>query len=111
MAGQIQAALRLAQDMEAHRDELRQKSRRFAAALAADGWDTAGSATQIVPIIAGENADALAAAEFLQREGFAVRAIRPPTVPEGKSRLRFSLTAATPERQLDRSRHSQTASR
>jgi 8-amino-7-oxononanoate synthase len=104
MARQIQAALRLAQGMDAQRDELRQKSHRFAAALAADGWDTAGSATQIVPIIAGENADALAAAEFLQREGFAVRAIRPPTVPEGKSRLRFSLTAATPERELERLR-------
>jgi 8-amino-7-oxononanoate synthase len=104
MARQIQAALRLAQGMDAQRDELHQESRRFAAALAADGWDTAGSATQIVPIIAGENADALAAAEFLQREGFAVRAIRPPTVPEGKSRLRFSLTVATPERELERLR-------
>jgi len=104
MARQIQAALRLAQDMDVQRDELRQKSRRFAADLAADGWDTAGSSTQIVPIIAGENADALASAEFLQREGFAVRAIRPPTVPQGKSRLRFSLTASTPELALERLR-------
>jgi len=104
MARQIQAALRLAQDMDVQRDELRQKSRRFAADLAADGWDTAGSSTQIVPIIAGENADALASAEFLQREGFAVRAIRPPTVPQGKSRLRFSLTASTPEPALERLR-------
>jgi 8-amino-7-oxononanoate synthase len=90
--------------MDAQRYDLLEKSRRFAAGLASDGWDTAGSATQIVPVIAGENADALAAAEFLQHEGFAVRAIRPPTVPEGKARLRFSLTAATPEGQLDRLR-------
>ena len=104
IAGQIQAALRLAQGMDTQRAELQQKSRRLAAALVADGWDTAGSSTQIIPVITGENADALAAAEFLQREGFAVRAIRPPTVPESKARLRFSLTAATPERELDRLR-------
>ncbi|HXL22474.1 MAG TPA: 8-amino-7-oxononanoate synthase [Candidatus Dormibacteraeota bacterium] len=104
MARQIQAALRLAQGMDVQRDHLREKSRRFAAALAADGWDTAGSATQIVPAITGGNDEALAAADFLQREGFAVRAIRPPTVPEGRSRLRFSLTAATPERELERLR-------
>ena len=35
---------------------------------------------------------ALSAAEFLQKRGFAVRAIRPPTVAEGTSRLRFSMT-------------------
>jgi 8-amino-7-oxononanoate synthase len=109
IAGQIQAALRLAQAMDTQRAELQQKSRRLAAALVADGWDTAGSSTQIIPVIIGENADALAAAEFLQREGLAVRAIRPPTVPESKARLRFSLTAATPERELDRLRDALTA--
>jgi 8-amino-7-oxononanoate synthase len=104
MARQIQAALLLAQGMDAQRDQLREKSRQFAAALAADGWDTAGSVTQIVPAIIGGNDEALAAADSLQREGFAVRAIRPPTVPEGKSRMRFSLTAATPEPELERLR-------
>jgi 8-amino-7-oxononanoate synthase len=104
MARQIQAALRLARGMDAQRDLLREKSLRFSSALAADGWDTAGSVTQIVPAITGGNDQALAAADFLQSEGFAVRAIRPPAVPEGKSRLRFSLTAATPEHQLERLR-------
>ena len=97
--------------MDAQRDRLREKSQRFSSALAADGWDTAGSVTQIVPAITGGNDQALAAADFLQGEGFAVRAIRPPTVPEGKSRLRFSLTAATPEPQLERLREVLAASR
>ena len=106
MARQIQAALRMARDMNTERRNLQEKSRRFAAALTLDGWDTgaSASATQIVPVMAGGNEGALAAAEFLQREGFAVRAIRPPTVPEGQARLRFSLTAVTPEPELQRLR-------
>jgi 8-amino-7-oxononanoate synthase len=106
MAKQIQAALRLANGMDVQREQLRAKARRFAAGLAADGWDTAGSSTQIVPVITGSNEQAVSSAEFLQREGFAVRAIRPPTVPEGESRLRFSLTTRTPEAELDRLRES-----
>jgi len=102
MAGQIRAALRLALEMDAQREELRVRAQRLSAALQADGWDTAGSTTQIVPAILGSNEDTLAAAEFLQREGFAVRAIRPPTVPAGAARLRFSLTCAIAPAELTR---------
>lgn len=104
MARQVQAALRLARAMDPHREQLRSKAQRFAAGLIADGWNTGASTTQIVPVITGSDEEALASADFLQREGFAVRAIRPPTVPEGESRLRFSLTALTPEHELDRLR-------
>ncbi|MFI5059498.1 MAG: aminotransferase class I/II-fold pyridoxal phosphate-dependent enzyme [Candidatus Acidiferrales bacterium] len=92
MAGQIRAALKLAQGMDAQRADLQAMSAQFCDSIRAQGWDTAGSTTQIVPALIGANAEALRAAEFLQREGFAVRAIRPPTVPEGSARLRFSLT-------------------
>jgi 8-amino-7-oxononanoate synthase len=94
LAGQIRAALRLALGMDGQREELRARAERLSAALHASGWDTAGSTTQIVPAILGGNEETLAAAEFLQRAGFAVRAIRPPTVPEGRARLRFSLTCS-----------------
>jgi 8-amino-7-oxononanoate synthase len=97
MAGQIRAALRLALAMDRERDELHARSKRFAAALRSQGWDTGNSTTQIVPALIGGNEEALAAADFLQQEGFAVRAIRPPTVPQGSARLRFSLTAGIPE--------------
>lgn len=50
------------------------------------------SGSQILPIIVGDNARAMALAEALQSRGFDVRGIRPPTVPEGTTRLRISLT-------------------
>jgi 8-amino-7-oxononanoate synthase len=57
--------------------------------------------SQIIPIIVGENERAVALAEALQAEGFDVRAIRPPSVPEGTARLRISVNAGLTERVLD----------
>jgi len=94
MAAQIHGALTLARGMDAERSALQRNAESLRSAVRAQGWDTGGSSTQIVPVIVGENEEALAAADFLQHEGFAVRAIRPPTVPQGTARLRFSLTAA-----------------
>jgi len=54
-----------------------------------------------VPMIIGEDADAVAQAKAFQERGFLVFAIRPPTVPQGTSRLRFSLSAALEESLLD----------
>ncbi len=48
----------------------------------------------IVPLILGEPETALRASAALERQGFLVTAIRPPTVPEGTSRLRFTFSAA-----------------
>jgi 8-amino-7-oxononanoate synthase len=93
MAGQIRAALHSALAMDQEREELHARSKRFAATLRSQGWDTGNSTTQIVPVMIGGNEETLAAADFLQLEGFATRAIRPPTVPRGSARLRFSLTA------------------
>jgi 8-amino-7-oxononanoate synthase len=102
MAVQIRTALKLSLAMDGAREELRSRARCMTASLEAQGWNTAGSTTQIVPVVIGGNEEALAAAEFLQRESFAVRAIRPPTVPEGTARLRFSLTCAIPQQELIR---------
>ena len=93
MAGQIRAALRLAREMGAERETLLGNSVELSAALRRDGWNVRGSASQIVPVVIGSNEDALTAAAFLQERGFAVRAIRPPTVAAGTARLRLSLTA------------------
>jgi 8-amino-7-oxononanoate synthase len=102
LAGQIRAALRLAMPMDAERARLLETSQNCAAALRAAGWNTAGSASQIVPVIIGENEAALAAAAHLNEAGFAVRAIRPPSVPEGQARLRLSLTTGISDDSLEK---------
>ncbi len=67
-------------------------------ALAAQGWDVGRSQSQIIPLLVGSPARALELSARLRDRGLLVPAIRPPTVPEGQSRLRISLTAAhTPE--------------
>ncbi len=55
------------------------------------------SGSQIQPIIAGADTTALALAAAMKARGFDIRAIRPPTVPEGTARLRMTLTLNTSE--------------
>ena len=62
-----------------------------AAAASRQGIDVPRD-SHILPVILGSDARAVAVAAELKREGFDVRAIRPPTVPEGTARLRASLT-------------------
>jgi 8-amino-7-oxononanoate synthase len=50
------------------------------------------SGSQIVPVIIGSDRAAVTLATGLQRKGYDIRAIRPPTVPEGTARLRIALT-------------------
>jgi 8-amino-7-oxononanoate synthase len=50
------------------------------------------SGSHILPVIIGADQAAVALATSLQRRGFDIRAIRPPTVPEGTARLRLALT-------------------
>jgi 8-amino-7-oxononanoate synthase len=100
MAEQIRAALGLARGMDREREALMAKARRLANGLRSGGWDTGRSDTQIVPLVIGGNEPALSAAQHLQSRGFAVRAVRPPTVPAGSARLRFSLTCGISDDEL-----------
>jgi 8-amino-7-oxononanoate synthase len=56
----------------------------------------------IVPLILGSAERALAAARLLEEEGFLVAPIRPPTVPEGTARLRFTFSTEQPDDAIDR---------
>jgi 8-amino-7-oxononanoate synthase len=99
-AEQIRAALALARGADVERARLRVTSARMRDDLRAGGWDTGKSASQIVPVLLGENDVATRIAAELEREGFAVRAIRPPTVAEGTARLRLSLNCALKDEEL-----------
>jgi len=68
---------------------------------AASGLDFMSSDTPIQPLIIGDDLKALNITEKLADAGFFVPAIRPPTVPEGTARLRFTITAAHTEEQMD----------
>ena len=56
--------------------------------------------SQIVPVIVGADEAAVSLAQNVQDAGFDVRAIRPPTVPEGTARLRVSINAGHSEEQI-----------
>ena len=61
-----------------------------------------GHPSPIIPIIVGDEDQALAASEALARQGILVPAIRPPTVPVGTSRLRVTVSAAHTGDDIDR---------
>lgn len=92
-----------------HDRQLRPLRRRLAA-LAAHvrerlqtlGFDTGASTTAIVPVLTGGDDRALDWSAFLERRGVLARAIRPPTVPEGGSRLRLSLSAGLSDAEVDK---------
>jgi 8-amino-7-oxononanoate synthase len=90
----VTASLELVREADDARAALRRKATSFREGLAGLGLDTCGSVTQIVPLVAGEPARALAWSRALEKEGILAIAVRPPTVPPGTSRLRFSLSAA-----------------
>lgn len=59
-----------------------------------------GHPSPIIPVVVGHENDAVAASRTLLERGFLVPAIRPPSVPEGTSRLRVTLSAAHTDEQV-----------
>lgn len=85
--------------MQDRREHLAHISRMLREALEEQGYPCP-SVSHIVPMIVGPSADTILRAEALQRHGFYALPVRPPTVPEGTSRIRFSLTAAIREEEI-----------
>lgn len=84
------------------RERLRRLADRLRCALVAGGCDVGVSAdTPIVPVLVGAAERAVALADHLMRAGFYAVPIRPPTVPEGTSRVRLSVTAAHDDEAVD----------
>ena len=102
LADAIEASLSIVEAEPEHRARLLDRAAFVRRRLLDEGLPVSPGESQIVPIIVGDNLRAVAIADALQADGFDVRAIRPPTVAEGTSRLRVSVNAALSEETLDR---------
>ena len=101
VAAAIEESLAIVAAEPERRQRLRTRATRFRAALAAGGVAVSGGDSPIIPIVLGDAARTAAVAETLQTSGFDVRAIRPPTVPEGEARLRISVNVALTDAAMD----------
>ncbi|MEW6614361.1 MAG: 8-amino-7-oxononanoate synthase [Thermodesulfobacteriota bacterium] len=75
---------------------------RFRKGLANLGYNTMESQTQIIPILIGDASLTMEFARAIFQKGIYAPGIRPPAVPEGKSRIRTSLMASHTDEQIDR---------
>lgn len=96
VAAAARAALAIASSDEGERlrARLRANAARLAAGLRALGLADPAPGAHIFPIIMGDATRALAASAALEARGVLAPAVRPPTVPDGTSRLRFAASAA-----------------
>ncbi|HJP99357.1 MAG TPA: 8-amino-7-oxononanoate synthase [Rhodanobacteraceae bacterium] len=95
-------AVRIARTEDWRREKLRALIARFRVGAMQLGLPLADSETAIQPIVLGNAAITVAASRSLEDQGLLVTAIRPPTVPAGKARLRVTLSAAHEEHDVDR---------
>jgi 7-keto-8-aminopelargonate synthetase-like enzyme len=95
------AAIELLREEPLRRKKVLALSRYFRQALCDKGFQVRGT-SQIIPVIVADNLKVLEAAAFLGKKGYWVLPVRPPTVPEGEARLRFSLTYDHDQAVLDK---------
>ncbi len=91
--GAAQAALELLESRPGLVGQLRRNAATLREALAANGLPIGASRTQIVPVTVGDARRATTLCERTLERGVFAQAIRPPTVPEGTSRLRLTVMA------------------
>ncbi|MEY7849767.1 aminotransferase class I/II-fold pyridoxal phosphate-dependent enzyme [Natrarchaeobius sp. A-rgal3] len=90
-AAAAEEAVRITRD-STRRDRLHENAARLRAGLTDLGYELGGS-TQILPVMIGDRERALELAERVRSGGIVAPAIRPPTVPEGTSRIRIAPSA------------------
>ncbi len=96
-----QAAIRIVQGEPERRRNLAAVSARLRDGLRDKGLNLGFAEAHIVPIIMGETELALKAAEGLWQRGFLIPAIREPSVPKGRARLRVSLMSSHTQQDVD----------
>ncbi|MBU2538067.1 MAG: 8-amino-7-oxononanoate synthase [Proteobacteria bacterium] len=86
------AAVQLVRAEPSLRRELHEKIALFKTLLRTGGYSGDLGPSQIIPVLIGESGAALHKVELLRAQGIFATAVRPPTVPDGTARLRFSIT-------------------
>jgi 8-amino-7-oxononanoate synthase len=102
LAAAAAAAIDVARLEGWRRDRLSHLVSHFRAGATSRGWTLGESRTPIQPLVVGASEAALALSARLEDAGLYVPAIRPPTVPEGKARLRVALSALHSESDVER---------
>ena len=102
LAEAVDSALTVMGAEPERRQRLKTLTARLRTLLAEAGLPVRPGISQIIPIILGDNDRAVAAAAALAEQGFDVRAIRPPSVPEGTARLRLSVNVKLADALLER---------
>ena len=105
MCAAIDAALDCVEQEPQRRSKLIESSVFLRELLSAEGVSVGPGMSQIVPVIIGDSEHAVLIAESLQAMGFDVRAIRPPSVPQGMSRLRISVNVVLSKETLSEFAH------
>jgi glycine C-acetyltransferase/8-amino-7-oxononanoate synthase len=95
------AALELLEAEPLRVERLQANAAVLRAGLAAEGLAGAGSETQIVPLEVGDAGRTMELCELILERGVFAQGIRPPTVPEGSSRLRFTVMATHTPAELE----------
>lgn len=99
LAAAVRSSVQYVKKLESRRVHLAEISTKLRHQLQALGLNIGASASHIIPIIIGKEAETLRCSEKLLAEGVFAPAIRPPTVAENTCRLRLSLRAdLTPEK-------------
>jgi len=91
IAASVRAALRLCKEQPQRREQLAALIS-FANTAIETRCGVKPSGSQIIPVVVGSDKRATALASSMRGYGYDIRAIRPPTVPEGTARLRIALT-------------------
>ncbi len=95
------AALNLIKNNPSFKDELWQNIGYMRKKLLQAGFDLKKSIGPIVPIVVGEDKKTLKMQDLLLQKGLFLQAIRPPTVPEGASRLRLTIVRGLTTEEMD----------
>ena len=100
VAGAALEALKVAEEEPWRRERLAAIAAYARNLFRGRGFDIGTSESHIVPVIAGSDRAALRLSEALYHAGYHAPAVRPPTVPEGKARLRINLTCEIAEAEI-----------